>query len=198
MNKKNSMAGIMLMTFLLILSGCGELGGAPGSDSEDTGILIRSVSIVGSDEGAGDDEIDVAIHMCPPDFTKAEDGLFEANAMLTIDAHAIGYDPFPASIEHCDITYLKGNESPDSPIIESLTIYPNCTLVEDDANECNVVMVDVDRKIKWWNDANTINFPNTYPTPYTVRYKCTFINNYGKSGTFQTEYDIWLADWDNC
>jgi hypothetical protein len=198
MNKKNSMAGIILVTLLLILSGCGELGGAPGSNSGDTGILIKSVSILGEEPAGGDNEIDAALHLCPPNFTEVEDGLFIANATMTINAHAIGFDPFPASIEHCNITYLKGNESPDSPIIESLTIYPNCTLIEDEENVCNVVMMDVDRKTKWWDDANTINFPHTYPTPYTVRYDCTYVNQYGNSGTFQIEYDILLADWDYC
>ncbi|MBI5675246.1 MAG: hypothetical protein HZC48_05375 [Nitrospirae bacterium] len=198
MRKKNSMAGIVLMTLLLILSGCGEQLGSPAADSGDTGILIKSVSIIGEEPAGGDNEIDAALHLCPPDFTEIEDGLFIANAQLTINAHAVGFDPFPASIEQCDITYLKGNESPDSPIIESLTIYPNCTLTEGDGNECNFVMMDVDRKIKWWDDANAINFPSTYPTPYTVRYDCTFMNQYGNSGTFQVEYDILLADWNYC
>jgi hypothetical protein len=199
MNKKNSMAGIVLMTLLLILSGCGELGGAPGSDSGDTGILIKSVSIIGEEPAGGDNEIDAALHLCPPAFTEIEQGLFIANATMTINASATGFDPFPASIEHCDITYLKGNESPDAPIIERATIYPNCTLLEDEANECNVVMMDIDRKVKWWEDVNSINnFPHTYPTPYTVKYDCTYINNYGKSGTFQIEYDILLADWNYC
>jgi len=198
MSKKNSMAGIVLITFLLILSGCGELGGAPGSDSGNTDILIRSISVVGSDEGAGDHEVDAHLHLCPPAFTELEDGLFMADATFTIDAHATGFDPFPASIEKCDITYLKGDESPDSPIIESLTTYPNCTLTEDDNNTCVVVLMDVDRKLKWWDDVNSINFSHTRPAPYTVRYDCTYVNNYGKSGTFQVEYDISIDDWDNC
>lgn len=209
MNKKNSMAGIVLMTLLLILSGCGELGGAPGSDSGGTGILIKSVSIIGEEPAGGDNEIDVAIHLCAPDFTEPEDGLFIANATMTINAAAVSFDPFPASVEQCNITYLKGNESPDSPIIKSLTIYPNCTLEEDEANECNVVMMDVARKVQWWEDAKGINYPcglyfsgneycGTYPTPYTVKYDCKYVNQYGNSGTFQIEYDIWLADWDYC
>ncbi len=203
MNKKNSMAGIVLITFLLILSGCGggELGGAPGSDGGDTGILIKSVSIVGEEPAGGDNEIDVALHICDPDPITGEGtlekGLFIANATFTINASATGFDPFPASIEQCTITYLKGDESPDSPIIESLTIYPNCTLTEG-KNECNVVMMDVDRKVKWWDDVNSINFSHTRPTPYTVQYKCTFVNQYGNSGTFQVEYDILLDDWNNC
>lgn len=202
MNKKNSIAGIVLMTLLLILSGCGgELGGSPGSDSGDTGILIKSVSIVGSDEGAGDHEIDTNVHLCPPDFTEPEDGLFMADATITINASPTGFDDaFPASIEQCTITYLKGDENPEAPIIESTTIYPNCTLTENEANECIVVLMDVDRKEKFWNDAVTqgIFYFETDPAHYVARYDCDYVNNYGKSGTFQVEYDIWLADWDNC
>lgn len=204
MNKKNSMAGIVLITLFLILSGCGggELGGAPGSDNGDTGILIKSVSVIGEEPAGGDNEIDTHLHVCDPDPItgegELEDGLFIANAKLTIDAHAVSFDPFPASVEKCTITYLKGDESPDSPIIESLTIYPNCTLEEDDSNECTFVMMDVDRKWKWWDDVNSINFSHTRPAPYTVRYDCTYVNQYGNSGTFQTEYDIWLDDWDYC
>ena len=197
MKKNKSMAGIVLVILLLILSGCGELGGAPGSDSQDTGILIQSASIVGDDEGSGDHEIDVAIHLCAPDFTEWEDGLFEAMATMTINAHATGYDPFPASIEECTIEYRSDNRSPDSPIIEGLTQYLNCTLKEG-KNECLMTLMDVDRKVKWWDDANAINFNHTYPTPYTVKYECTYVNQYGNAGKFQTEYDIRLADWDNC
>lgn len=163
-----------------------------------TGILIKSISIVGEEPAGGDNEIDAALHLCPPDFTTLEPGLFNANAKFTIDAGKAGGNPFPASIEKCDITYLKGIGSPDSPIIEGLTIYPNCTLIEKADNQCNMLMMDVDRKVKWWADANTINLPSIYPTPYTVRYDCTFVDSGNQPGTFQAEYDIWLADWDYC
>jgi hypothetical protein len=195
MNKKNSMAGIVLMTLLLILSGCGERGELGG-----TGVAINSVNIVASDEGAGDHEIDAAIHQCdpgpPPTY---EDGLFQVDAVLTINASATGFDDaFPATVDKCTVTYIKGEENPDAPIIESLTLYPFCTLTEDEANECNVLMMDVDAKHKWWDDANAINFPQTYPTHYIVRYDCTYINKYDREEFDPILYDIFIADWDNC
>ncbi len=50
-------------------------------------------------------------------------------------------DPFPASVEECTITYLKAIEDPSSPIIPSLTIFPNCTLTASTSEaptECTV------------------------------------------------------------
>ena len=85
-----------------------------------------------------------------------EEGLFIANAIISITASSAAFDPFPASVEQCTITYLKGNENPDAPIVESMTIYPNCTILEGD-NACNVQMMDVDRKVKWWDDTSLIS-----------------------------------------
>lgn len=192
---------LILIGPLFVLSGCGgAIGGAPGSDSGDTGILLTHVSIVGEDVGTdSDDEVDVALHLCPPALTELEDGLYEHDGIMTIGAKAVGFDDvFPASVEQCTITYLKGNENPDAPIIESHTVYPNCKIVERENNVCRTIMFPIDRKWKWWDDFNGLNFTIYYPTHYVARYKCTFINNYGKEGSFQVEYDIYLADWDNC
>ena len=196
MNKNYKAAFLIMFGLILILSGCGGLEGAPGSDSGDTGIRISSVSIIGNEPAGGDDEIDVALHWCDIEQTEVEPGLFIANAILTIQATADSFDPFPASVEECTITYLKGNENPDSPIIESMTIYPNCT-INNGLNECNFQMMDVDRKIKWWDDTSLIS-SYIYPTHYAVQYNCTFVNQYGDSGSFEVEYDIFLADWDYC
>jgi len=193
------MAGIVLMTLLLILSGCGQQIGSPGSDSGDTGITIDSVSIVGVDPGAGDNEIDLNIHLCPPDYTTAEKGLFMADATLTINASAAGFDPFPGSVVECTITYLQGEENPEAPPIEMLKTYPGCTLNEG-GNECNTTLVTIDRKTKAWRDAEGIYLPSTYPVHYIARYDCTYTGHYksGDPGKFFKLYDIWLADWDNC
>lgn len=202
MRTKYTMAGILLICLFLILSGCGELTGTPGSDSGDTGILIRSVSIVGEDAGVdADDEVDVALHYCNEEQTEVEDGLFEHDAILTIDAEASGFaDVFPASIEKCTITYLKGNENPEAPIIEVSTRYPNCILEESDTNTCNIPagIMDVDRKVKWWDDAQNVFFIETYPVHYVTQFDCKYVNQYGDSGTFKVEYDIMLADWNQC
>lgn len=199
MNKNYKAAFLVLFGLILILSGCGsgELACAPGSDMGDTGICIRSVSIIGEEPGGGDNEIDVAIHFCPPDFTELEPGLFMANATLTIQASSIAFDPIPASVEECTITYVKGNENPDAPIIENMTIYPNCT-IQNGFNDCNVVMMDIDRKVKFWDDLNTLNASMIRPVHFVVRYHCGYVNAYGDSGSFSVEYDIWLDDWNYC
>jgi hypothetical protein len=181
MNKNYKVACLILLGFIIILSGCGGLEGAPGSDSGDTGILIQSVSIIGDEPAGGDNEIDVAIHFCPPDFTELEPGLFIANANLTIQAAPVAFDPFPASVEECTVTYLKGNENPDAPIIENMTIYPNCTILNG-TNDCNFVMMDIDRKVKFWDDL-LLSPSMIRPVHYVARFQCGFVNVYSESGS---------------
>ncbi len=174
MNKYYKVVCLILLGFIIILSGCGGLEGAPGSDSDKTGILIQSVRVTGG--GAGG-EIDVAI-----------------NATLIIQAAPVAFDPFPASVEECTITYLKGNENPDAPIIENMTIYPNCT-IQNGINDCNVEMMDIQRNRKWWSDAefHFPDFPTFSPRHYVVRFQCGYVNAYGDSGSFKVEDDIWLG-----
>jgi hypothetical protein len=140
---------------LLILSGCGGTGtgGAPGSGgSENTNIIIQHVSIIGNDQTPSD--IDVANHLCPPDFISLEpiNALFREDATITIDATLVNptFDTFPASVEECRITYLKSGDDPASPIIEAWTIFPNCAIEDSDANDCVVNLIDVPRKVKFW------------------------------------------------
>lgn len=196
MKKNNISALLILLVFLMILAGCGTKSGAPGSDSQGTGIRLASISIIGEEPAGGDNEIDTALHLCPPDFTELEEGLFIANAEITINAVAIGFDSFPASVEECTVTYLRGNDNPDAPLIESLTTYPNCT-IEEGENTCLVVMMDVDRKRQFWNDLNDFSFSVIRPVHYVARFECEYVNRYD-SGNFQVEYDIWLDDWDYC
>jgi hypothetical protein len=192
---------LAILTIPILILGCGAMGGAPGSDSGNTGIRITYVTLVGEDSGtSSDDEVDVAIHLCPPDYTDYEDGLFEHDAILTIGAVATGFpDVFPATIDECKVTYLKGTENPDAPIIEGKTVYPNCP-IEDGDNECRISagIMDIDRKVQYWNDLLGLNLDPAYPTHYVVKYECTYINQYGEEGTFEAEYSIYLADWDNC
>jgi len=191
---------LLLAGSLFLLSGCGAMGGAPGSDSKETGINITYAKLEGKDAGLdADDEVDVAIHWCDAAHTKVEKGLFEHDATLYVGADATGFDVFPATIDECRITYLKGSENPDAPIIEARTVYPNC-VINDGDNECFIPagIMDIDRKVKFWDDLLGLNFNTTYPTHYVVKYECTYINQYGKSGGFETEYSIYLADWDNC
>ncbi len=198
--KKKGYILLLLIATIFIFSSCGGMGGAPGSDSGNTGINITFVTLVGEDAGADtDDEVDVALHLC--EGGDLEDGLFEHDAILTIGAVATGFpDVFPATIDECKVTYLKGNENPDAPIIEGKTVYPNCPIVEGDDNECVIPagIMDISRKNKYYDDLLGLNFDTTYPTHYVVKYECTYINQYGESGSFEAEYSVYLADWDNC
>jgi hypothetical protein len=201
--KKTYFGFIMMLIIAVSFAGCGGGGGgAPGSSgSEDTGILITAVSVVG--ESTGPDEppdIDVAVHLCDGD--EPEDGLFRVPATMSITAELVNPDtafvPFPASVEQCTISYRKAIEDPASPIIESWTIFPNCPITDGD-NTCEVQLIDVQRKIDWWNDiSGGVNLPAEYPTHYVAIYNCRYVNRFGESGDFQTEYDIWLADFDTC
>lgn len=201
MKRKYYCLGLILM-FIVSIAGCGgNSGGAPGSSGgENTGILIKSVSIV-SDKATPD--FDVAVHVCdpgpPPTY---EPGITREGGVITIEASALNpdplFDPFPASVEECTITFRKANEDPSSPILQSLTIYPNCSII-DGSSDCAVTIIDLQRKFDYWNAlSGGINLPAEYPTHYIASFDCKYMGNYGKSGHFQVELDIWLADFDLC
>jgi hypothetical protein len=197
MKGKILITGLMVLLSLSLFS-CGGGNGGPGtSGGEDTGIKIKSVSI---NREAGPD-LDAAIHACSD--TEVEVGLFRDDAVMTIDAAILNdsglSEPFPASVEQCTITYLKANEDPSSPIIPSLTIYPNCIIVEAANNSCNVALIDIQRKRDFWTAVtNGVNIPSEVPTHYIALYRCKYTGNFGESGYFEVEYDIWLADFDVC
>lgn len=189
---------VLILLFSLPLAACGG-GGAPGSSgSLQTDIVIASAFL-----DIESPDVDVNIHLCPPDFTTAEEGLFREDAVLSIAAERlntdIAYDPFPASVEACTITYLKANEDQASPVIEQMITYPNCPIV-DGTTDCPVTVMDVHRKTEWWDNVaiRGANLLTEYPTHYIARMECTYVTRYGKRGTFQTELDIWLADWNLC
>lgn len=197
-----------LLMSLLVLGGCGGggggKGGAPGSSgSTDTGILIQAVSVVGnSTDGDDPPDLDVAVHLCPPEFVEPEPGLFRVGGTMSIAATALNpntaFDPFPASVERCTITYVKANQDPAAPIIESWEIFPNCPIVEGDS-ECPVQVLDIDRKTDFWSDIlQGVNQPDEIPTHYIAVFQCDYVNAFGERGKFQTEYDIFLWDFDNC
>ena len=210
MRGKRYYSGLLLL-FFVCLAGCGGGGGAPGSSgSENTGIIIKSVNITdaGSTEGATGKEVDVNVHMC--DATTAEPGLFIHIQTLNISADKLNpsaaSDPFPASIEQCTITYIKANSDPASPVIETMTVYPNCTLIAGEDNACIFSLMDIQRKNDWWDampasinpSGSGLNIPAEYPTHYIATVRCKYMSNYGSSGYCQSEFDIWLADWNLC
>ena len=181
----------------IFLWGCGEGPGSPGSSgSEDTGINIKSVSITSESR-------DLDVFSCADCCDgEPEPGLTREDATISIESEKLNpnstVDPYPASVEKCTITYKKATEDPSSPIIESLIIYPNCTIIEG-SNSCTVTLIDIDRKRAYWDAKNNgINIPAEYPTHYIAQYNCKYVNNFGEEGSFQTEYDIYLADFDMC
>jgi hypothetical protein len=186
------------LLFSVLLCGCGSGPGSPGSSgSEDTGIAIKAVSI------ARTDGPDLDVYSDPTGCDgEPETLLTRKDATISIEASKLNatstFDPFPASVEECKITYRKASEDPSSPTIEDWTFYPNCSLISG-TNICNIQLIDITRLMAYW-DALTggINEPAEYPTHYIASYKCKYMNNYGDSGTFETEYDIWLADFLMC
>lgn len=201
---KNMHFGIVFILMVSVtLVGCGGSGGgAPGSSgSDDTGIFINAVSVL-ADATDSDEppDIDAALHFC--DSGELESGLFRVSATMTVETALVNpdteFDPFPASVEKCTVTYRKANEDPAAPIIESWEVFPNCPLI-DGPNTCGVQLIDIQRKVDWWNDIiGGVNLPAEYPTHYVAVYNCRYVNKFGDSGSFQTEYDFWLADFDTC
>lgn len=192
---------LVILIALLPLAGCGSggRGGAPGSSgSSDTGVLIQSVNI--SSESGPDFDAFACATCCDGE---PEPALTAESATMTIGATALNpdtsFDPFPASVEECNVTYKKANQDPASPIIASWTIYPNCTIIDDSANACAIRVLDIQRKATYWNDVvGGLNLPAEYPTHYVAEVKCTYKNIFGERGSLQVEYDFWLADFDLC
>lgn len=188
----------VMLLYALVLTGCGGGGvGAPGSGGNaDTGIVIQSATLTVTSP-----DIDTHVDMCTP--TTSETALTRTDATLNVAAAALvpgsTDDPFNgATIQECTITYMKANEDPAAPIIETLTIYPNCPLVNG-SSTCGVTLMDIERKLSWWTDFSGGTFtPAEYPTHYVAVYNCTFMSGFGKAGSFQSELDIWLADFNRC
>ena len=152
--------------------------------TRDTGILIKAVTIV-NDDGPN---FDAALHFCDEELTDPEEGLFRDDGIISINATLVNpiYDTFPATVEECRITYLKANEDPSSPILPSFTIYPNCSIINSDTNECIVTIMDIDRKRQYWTEINNgLNTPNEYPTHYIAAFNCKYYNIYNAEGEFQ-------------
>ncbi len=134
---------------------------------------------------------------------KPEPGLTRTDATLNVSAAPLvpgsTDDPFNgASIQQCNITYKKANEDPGAPIIETLTIYPNCTLVSG-TSSCGVTLMDIERKTRWGNDILGGTFtPAEDPTHYVAVFDCKYVTSFGEVGSFKAELDIWLSDFNRC
>jgi hypothetical protein len=169
---------------------------------QSTGIHIQAVTI-NSDAGP-DFDVYSAPLACPVDNpTGPEVLLHREDAVISITSAKLNpnsdFDPFPASVEQCTITYKKAKEDPSAPVIESWTQYPNCTLDGTGTNSCPVSIIDITRKQQYWNGiADGIHLPAEYPTHYIASYRCKYMNLVGKSGYFSVEYDLWLADFLIC
>jgi hypothetical protein len=185
-------AGLIML--LLSLLSCGGGGGAPGSGSGDTEIQVQSVLLT-----IESDDIDVFQHPTACD-GEPEAPLTDANVTMNITATALNQDPtfspFPANIESCFVSYSSAVTG--APIIESKTIYPNCSFT-DAPSSCTLDLLNIARKTQWWDDFISGKFvPAEYPTKYTVVYSCTYQNNFTEEGRLGGRIDIDLADWLVC
>lgn len=211
MNRK--FHSIILISFIMVaLISCGG-GGAPGSDFGDTSIMIKSalLSMTSPDIDTYRDccTFDATTNICT---TLETNPFVRSDAVLSVTAANLTPDitsaHFPAKIQQCTVTYLKSNEDPASPIIETFTIYPSCILSEGD-NTCTVTLMDISRKQQYAIDvfgtvtdviagSGISHIPAQSPSHYVASMTCTYTNNFGKTGTFQSALDIWLADFLHC
>jgi hypothetical protein len=195
--KQRNFGLIFLALFIVSLAGCGGGQGAPGSSGSDTGIVIQSDNLTVTSP-----DIDVIANTCASG-SGTEQPLTRTDATLNVVATRLNpdtamADPFPGQIEQCTITYLKGNENPGAPIIPQFTQYPNCQLIEG-TNTCNITLMDIQSKIDFWNAiAGGTNMPSNVTVHYVAVVNCTYMNIFGDSGSFQTELDIYLADFATC
>ncbi len=201
MKKQYIFPAFILIAGFFILVGCGGsgTGGSPGSSgSENTGIIIQHVDIIGNDETPED--IDVNNHLCPDGELEPINALHREDATLLIEAALVNpaFDTFPASVEQCNITYLRSDDDPAAPIIEAWTVFPNC-IIDDGSNDCIVNLIDIQRKVDFWDDLISGKFvPKNYATRYIAQYDCTYMNNFREEGSFSVEYEIFLADFETC
>jgi hypothetical protein len=199
--KKRYIRSLVILICFLFLYSCGGsgTGGAPGSSgSEDTGIVIQHVDIIGNDTTPED--IDVANHLCSDGTLEPINALHREDATMFIEAALVneGFDAFPASVENCTITYRKSNDEPAAPIIETWTVFPNCMII-DGANSCVVNLIDIQRKVDFWDDIISSQFlPNNTASRYLATYSCRYQNNFREEGFFQIEYEIFLTDFETC
>lgn len=186
---------IVILLVALLPAGCGGGSGAPGSSgSADTGIIIQADSV-----SVDSPDIDAHVHLC--DSGQPEPGLFREDATLNVTDAKLNpdtaSDPFPATVEQCTVTYKKADEDPAAPIIEEFTQYPNCQLNEGD-NTCAVTLIDIQRKIDFWNAISGGTNTPQRPVRYVAVFNCSYMTVFGETGTFQAELDIWLDDFDLC
>ncbi len=202
MNSRYHHIVFIFFTLATIIS-CGGGGGAPGSTgSGDTGIMIKSslLSMTSPD-------IDTYQDCCAVDPTTKSCTTLEKftrdNATLTVTAEnatpGVTAEQFPAKIQECTISYIMSNDDPAAPIIDALTIYPSCTLAEG-SNTCDVTIIDIARKLQYSNPVivNHTIIPANRPPHYVARMTCTYTNNFGKSGMFEADYDLWFDDFNHC
>lgn len=174
----------------------------PGSNPGSTGILIQSaiLSRLSPDIDTVQDccAVDTATNACTTVelFTREDIDLTVITSNLTPNVTSA---QFPASVEECTVTYIKANEDPASPIIEKLSIFPNCQLGEG-LNTCTVTLIDIARKFQYATPVfvTRTSVPAEQPTHYVAKFSCSYINNFGQAGHFETEIDLWLSNFDNC
>jgi hypothetical protein len=195
MRSRSFLMMVMFILSLTMASCGGGGGGAPGSsDATETGILIQSALFL-----IESDDIDVYSSPTACD-GEEEEPLTDANGTLRITASALNpdpsYSPFPANIERCVLTYTS--QVLGAPVIESKTIYPNCSFING-TTECHVEVINIDRKLVFWDGLISQKFiPAEYPTNYTVKYECDYQNAHRKHGKLGGRIDIDLADWLMC
>ena len=199
MRKIYIIASLLLVSFLIV-SGCGGggTGGAPGSDgSEDTGIHITSVNLAALGDFGSD--FDVFQHLTRCD-GEPEPAITKEQVTMTVGATLVnsGFDTFPGNVTECTITYMKADENPAAPIIEKLTVYPNCTII-DGTVDCVVDVIDVQRKWDFWNDIISGQHETAeVATHYVAFYQCEYQSLYGESGDFEGRLSIRLWDFITC
>ena len=205
MKGKVFLTGLMVLLSLSLLScGGGTSGGgsgAPGSQSDDTGIQIQSVGLAPASGGSSDIDVFSNPAGCGGS-TSAEPALTDALVTMTINSVAYNPDtnfsPFPANLTECFVSYTSAVVG--APIIEAETIYsPNCTFNGGVETACDLDLLNIARKIQWWADISPVGsgkfVPAEYPTRYTVTYLCNFKNQFGQTGQLGGKIDVDLADW---
>ena len=138
--------GLISLVILAVISiiNCGGGGGAPGSSgSGDTGIMVQAANLTLVSPDIDTFQCQACCGATATTPGTPEPPLTRESATLNVETLNLNPDvttaQFPATVTECTITYLKSNDDPAAPIIEGLTIYPECILIEG-TNTCSVTL----------------------------------------------------------
>ena len=190
----------------LLISGCGGTGpGSPGSKGTgNTGAKIEITGVNHHDAGFGDQgdnwDIDFYQDVCDPGPPAEYEPFGNDYVTVTFIATPISenYTPGSLHLETYDVEFFP--QDPGAPPIERIDGFYTLTIPPTgDEVDGNFLVVDVDRKVKVYNDiASGLYSPERRPVIYDMRITFYGQDDYGNDFEIQMLRTINFANYWNC